>query len=44
MIFFNDYNRAEFEIDVEASDAEVVWFKNGKKINPEQVHSKLHIF
>lgn len=31
-----EHDRAEFSIEVEASDAEVIWYKNGKKINPEQ--------
>ena len=32
-----EHDRAEFEINVEASDAEVTWYRDGKKINPEQV-------
>ena len=30
-----EHDRCEFEIDVEADDAEVSWFRDGKKINPE---------
>jgi hypothetical protein len=32
-----EHDRAEFEIDVEAEDAEVVWYRDGKRIIPEQV-------
>ena len=32
-----EHDRAEFEIDVEAADAEVTWYRDGRKINPEQV-------
>ncbi|XP_023324296.1 twitchin isoform X2 [Eurytemora carolleeae] len=31
-----EHDRVEFEIDVEATDAEVTWFRNGKKITPDQ--------
>ena len=30
-----EHDRCEFEIDVEADDAEVSWYRDGKKINPE---------
>ena len=30
-----EHDRCEFEIDVEADDAEVSWYKDGKKINVE---------
>jgi hypothetical protein len=31
-----EHDRAEFQIDVEADDAEVVWYRDGKRILPEQ--------
>ena len=30
-----EHDRCEFEIDVEADDAEVSWYRDGKKINVE---------
>ena len=30
-----EHDRCEFEIDVEAADAEVSWYRDGKKINVE---------
>ena len=30
-----EHDRCEFEIDVEAEDAEVSWYRDGKKINIE---------
>jgi titin len=30
-----EHQEAAFEIDVEAEDAEVAWFVNGKKLNPD---------
>ena len=30
-----EHDRCEFEIDVEADDAEVSWYRDGKKISPE---------
>ena len=30
-----EHDRCEFEIDVEAEDAEISWYRDGKKINPE---------
>ena len=38
-----EHDHVEFEIGVEATDAEVSWYRDGKKINPEQVH-RLSIF
>jgi hypothetical protein len=32
-----EHDRAEFHIDVEAEDADVTWYRDGKKIIPEQV-------
>ncbi len=32
-----EHDRAEFNIDVEAEDADVTWYRDGKKIIPEQV-------
>ena len=34
-----EHDRVEFEIDVEAADADVSWFRDGKKIIPEQVNN-----
>ena len=36
-----EHDRAEFEIDVEAEDAEVTWYRDGKKIIPEQVRKMI---
>ena len=30
-----EHDRCEFEIDCEADDAEVNWYRDGKKITPE---------
>ena len=30
-----EHDRCEFEIDCEADDAEVSWYRDGKKINPD---------
>ena len=37
-------HRCEFEIGVEADDAEVSWYRDGKKINPEVrfIRGKFH--